>query len=371
MKIKNLLINKLSLYILLGSLVGISSEKIFSEEKLIFTEHTIELTSNDLENYIKTSNSLSIEEKEYLYNSDFFKDVLSTINTSEYMKREYLRRFMNIDIKSFAYDNIRNGFYNPNEPNCLYVAEYNDLNTSTKDTIAHEFVHLCQYHPSKYNFLIEATAEIISNEYFNSTSINAYLEEVKSLKVLMEIIGPEPIWNYVFTGDFSAIKKQVKPYLKDNEYKDFLLCLQIDTEDNISRAIHTKRLNEILDILYFNKNNIDIKNDLVISLTRYKQEVIVRNYFNQRIIDQSHSYYYNLKSDCITLEEADKEGHILFYENNNRISFQEYCSHVGNPNFSFLTFYGEIKDNKFYYDSAEKIYLPTINERFKGKQKTQ
>lgn len=367
MKIKKLIINKFSLYLLVGLLTGITTKNILDGNTPTIT-HTKEITSDDLNNFINNSNDLKDDEKDYLYNSDFFKDVLSTINASEYMKKEYQKKFKNIVIKSFEADNIRKGFYNPCEPNCLYVAEYSDLDFKTKDTVAHEFVHLCQC-PCKYTLLIEASAEIISNEYFNSTSINSYQDEVKILKVLMEIIGSKPIWDYVFTGDFSKIEEEVKPYLKGDEYKEFLRCLVIERNDGITRKIYFKRLNELLNIIYFNKFKVDIKNDLVVSLIRNKPEVLSRYYFNQRLINDNSSFYYNFKNESIPLDEAEKNGYIVFYNNELQIPFTYYNTNKNNPDFSYISFTGEVINNTFIHKVAEKIYIPTINERLRTKEK--
>ena len=88
------------------------------------------------------------------------------------------------------------GYYNKLEPNIIHVKDYADYST-----IYHEFAHLLQA-DSEYNYIQEACGEIIAHEYYGR-EIDSYIEEVKRIQVLMEIIGSEAIWAINFSGDDS------------------------------------------------------------------------------------------------------------------------------------------------------------------------
>ena len=202
---------------------------------------TIEYDIDYLRDKIFSSIALTKEEKEYLYNSDFIEDILPIINSSNYLRNMYDTYFYNISIEAFnkeyeKYDSSL-GYYSTGIPNTLFIKDYDGINEDNKDTIAHEFIHLCQ-DSFEHNLITEASAEIISYEYFNDTSMSSYATQVKLLKELMEIIGSYPIWYYNFTGDFSLIEKMVKPYLNDNDYNIFIDCLSFSYDDytsNINR----------------------------------------------------------------------------------------------------------------------------------------
>ncbi len=275
-------------------------------------DNTTDFELDDLYNFIYSSKNLSKEEKDYLYNSKFLDDVLESVNKSDYMKELYYNRFKNISVKSFhdEENHITLGYYNETEPNALYVRDYDCLNEKNEDVLSHEFIHLCQ-EISEYNLIIESCAEIISNEYYDNSPIDSYQSQVLLTKKFIEIIGPDPIWRYCFTGDFSLIEKEVKPYFSDVDYKAFLDCLSFDYDDIETNKIKFKIMNDLLGKLYENKYNDDINNDLVISLINKGDLSLVRYYFNDEYINYSNSYYLDYdKGEYINMsyEEAIDRG---------------------------------------------------------------
>ena len=275
-------------------------------------------TVSDMYNLIYSSIRLTDEEKNYLYNSDFFSDLLPLINSSEYLKLQYQNYFSNIGIISYKTPPISlksaQGYYSIDTPNLLYIKNYEGINIISKDTLAHEFIHLCQ-DTSGYNLLIEACAEIISYEYFPDTSMSNYPEQVKLTKKLMEIIGSEPIWYYNFTGDFSKIEEKVKPYLTEDEYIEFLNDLMFDYTSSIENYPKYESLDNILKILYSNIYGEDIEDNIIFSLIDRNEFSLVRYYFNSRLKNES---YYLDKSlgeyKHITGEEAVNEKILTIYE---------------------------------------------------------
>ena len=268
---------------------------------------TIEYDIDYLRDKIFSSIALTKEEKEYLYNSDFIEDILPIINSSNYLRNMYDTYFYNISIEAFnkeyeKYDSSL-GYYSTGIPNTLFIKDYDGINEDNKDTIAHEFIHLCQ-DSFEHNLITEASAEIISYEYFNDTSMSSYATQVKLLKELMEIIGSYPIWYYNFTGDFSLIEKMVKPYLNDNDYNIFIDCLSFSYDDYTSNINRFNKLEEILDILYKNIYGENIKDNVVINLLSRNDNTLVRFYFNKRLNESYYFDYKNANYETIALDTA-------------------------------------------------------------------
>ena len=277
-----------------------------NEPKMMKYDHINNYEVNDIKDMIYSSRHLNNEEKDYLYNEDFLNDVLSVINDSEYLKYKYSINFNNIDIRKdyakFKNDTTAMGYYDTYKPNILFVKYYEELDNVSKDTVSHEFVHLCQ-DINGYNLIIEACAEIISSEYFKGSKINSYYEQVKLLKKLMEIIGSDVVWNYCFTGDFSLIEERVKPFLSDDEYKEFLDDLTFDYDDEDVNEMKFVSLHNILRILYKNIYNDDIENNTIINMIDKNDNDLYRYYFN----DRKESFYYEKNTGeyrTLTYKEA-------------------------------------------------------------------
>lgn len=368
-------ISKFTYLALVGSIAGsITYISCKGLEQLNFSQIP-EYTTEDLRNMIYESPSLSIEEKTYLFNSDFFKDVLSTVNNSKESLYEYQKKFKDIKIVSFEKTDDKEGYYaRCTEPNVLYISDYEKLSSLKKDTVSHEFVHLCQNSYCTLNFLIEATAEIISEEYFELSRINAYIYEVEVTKVLMEIIGPEPIWNYVFTNNISEIEKEINPFFTKEEKNEFIKCLTFNPDNKEKRKENLEKLNELLNILYEKKYQSNIDDDLIISLIRNHEPTLKRYYFNQRYIKEEYSFYRKEnteKKESLTFEEADIEGLMFFLCFNDIISYKEYMEKKNQEDVFYINIDGTVKEDKLEVILPEKTYLPTINERKKAKIKTQ
>lgn len=271
-----------------------------------------DFNTNDLYDFINSSDYLKKEEKDFLYNEEFLKDILEIVNCDNYLKYSYMSRFNNIKIESFkdpeSYDGLL-GYYSSDKPSSLYIRNYDKLDFSKKDIVSHEFIHLCQ-DISGYNLITEASAEIISKEYYNMP-ISCYDTQVRLLKNLMEIIGPDSIWEYNFTGNFSLIEDKVKPYLSEEEYSEFLEDLTFEYGEVEKNAPKFDSLKEILEKLYFRINNDNMDNNKVISLINEGNITLKRYYFNKRYIDKENSYYLDYKNSeykTISLDEAIKNN---------------------------------------------------------------
>ena len=288
------------------------------EDKIIAQIKINDITYKDVSKLINDSINLDDEEKAFLDNEALITDVLEIINDNNISKYDLLASIKDIDIKPFDEEYTDYiGYYKSETPNVIYVRDYNGLTSSNKDTVAHEYMHLFQYNFTEYDFLKEACAEIISDEYYDESSINTYSEQVKIVKKLMEIIGPDAIWYFNFTGDISLIEENVKPYLNENLYNAFLDCLKYDYEKDINNTNKITALNHILEVLYKNKYNQDISNDEIIKLIDDNEVYIKRYYFNKRYINSDYSYYEdneNVTSVSMTKNEAIINDYLIIEE---------------------------------------------------------
>ena len=184
----------------LSSLLGISISHLTvtptNIQKLYEILDIEDISINDIENKIGAS-SLTEEEKKFIYNEDFLLDILPLKNESNYLKYICNKSFNNLNIKSYGPEDDKYegtlGYYNYNDLGTIHLRDYEELTYAQKDTYSHEFIHMCQVcQSSGYNLIIEACAEIISEEYYNSPA-NSYSRPVKLVKKMMEIIGSEPI----------------------------------------------------------------------------------------------------------------------------------------------------------------------------------
>ncbi len=263
-----------------------------------------------IQELIYSSPFLTQDEKNYLFNQDFFDDYIEYFNFNSYFRKLNQERFKNIKIKDYDFHNqnynISGGYYDPASSNVINIKNYTSLK-EFKDVLSHEFIHLCQndFHP--YRLIDEAMAEILSFEYFEDTSINNYQNEIYLIRKLMEIIGPLPLLRYNFLNDFHEIEKEVKKYLSEKEYNEFLCCLKV-YDNEFDNKYHQNRLNELLNQMYKVKYEEDIINDEVI--LHLREHDIVRYYFNPRKINQENSYYLEKKFQKMKLNEALQKGYL-------------------------------------------------------------
>nr|MBP3258756.1 hypothetical protein [Bacilli bacterium] len=261
------------------------------------TPSTSDITLEEMKNLIYSSDKLTEEEKAFIYNEDLFTDILPYINQSEYMKFTYRSKFSHMDIVNYNnfIANIINadGLYHTWTPSNLYVNNYSGLASEdpTASTAAHEEVHALQYMPvvieeetdKYYSFFTEPTAEMIAHEYWGAP-IKEYKEEIRLIRILMEIIGAEPIKQYIFTGDFSMIEERVRHNLDEEEYAEFLECVKEDVSGN--NNLRNARLLDIYQSLYKNIYGQNMREDEVITVIKDNNNSLQRYYFNSRLGDE-------------------------------------------------------------------------------------
>lgn len=268
--------------IILGSTIILSFPKY--RYGVIDPLYNQEITIDDTKELIYNSNYLSTDEKVFLYNEDFLNDVLEISNDNRnYSLREKLK-----DIEIYTYDKNNKphtlGYYNSIEPNMIYICDEALPTDSEKyyDTLSHEFVHLLQ-NESDYLYIHEASAELMSNEYYYS-KLDSYLPEVIRLKVLMEIIGPKPIMQCNFEDNDKALEEAISKYLNEEDTNKLLDLFRSDSDD-FSDFVKEDKINDEVDKLlakmYKNKTGNDINTDKLIRLIYRDDLFIKRCYFNQ------------------------------------------------------------------------------------------
>ena len=293
----------------------------------------------DIEKMINLSSNLTEEEKSYLYNEQFITDALSIVNDFYYEKQRWVECFNNINIVGYhdiEHSNVAGYYLKRETPNTLYVKNYHGFNEDKKGTIAHEYAHLCQ-DTNGYSLIIEASADIITKEYFYQEYRYGYYRQVTLLKKMMEIIGSYPIWYYNFTGDFSKIANSISPYLTREEYKRFLNDLSFDHEEKELNEQKFQELNELLNTLYYRIYDADIKDNKIIAMIERNDENLVRYYFNTSMLNQENSYHIDFDPtiyETISIEEAiDREVISAYIILQNKITKEDALNIIENTQY--------------------------------------
>lgn len=279
-----------------------------------------EIAIEDTENLISDSIYLSNENKKYLYNEVFINDVLEISNNNRnYSLREKLT---NVDIEEYTKEDKPDavGYYNSLEPSVIYIRDDLDPNDeeSYYATLSHEFVHLLQ-NESSYLYIHEASAELMSSEYYNS-KVTSYVPEVIRLKVLMEIIGPKPILECNFDEDDKSFEKAIKTYLSEED-ANRLLELFKSTSDDFTDDEKEFKINEEVDALlatmYKNKTGYDIRTDRLINGIYQNDYSIKRCYFNQTRVEFSQDIELEKRRIDLgktTIDEAVNSNEVVEYQ---------------------------------------------------------
>jgi len=299
----------------------LSFESIFSGVTFEYEDESTILSrkvSKDIiKDYIYASTNLSEEEKDFLWNEELISDVIPFYNGNF---EEILTqvKHLNLGIVSFS-DGNDGALGYQNGDNLLYVRNYNgNLDEGNfKQIIGHEYIHLLQCSGDLY-FIREASAEIIDHEYFldsSDTSIGySYSEDCKRLKVLMEIIGPEAIWDYNFNAESTSLQDIIKDYLSEQDYQDIMYIFSLspfyDREE--LNSLYDK-LDELLGKMYFNKFGEDISNNELISVIVSGGVYYNRPYFRKSLIekDDARFNFYPVISNQDVQSEINKGNIVL------------------------------------------------------------
>lgn len=285
------------------------------------TEYNEYYDFESLSNAIKSPLNVGKLRKDILYNEELIRDICNTPMSEDVIK-SLEEKVTDIEIVPFTEeDDLENlakiqqglapaiGYYKPLEPNIIHVK---DLLAS--DTIFHEFAHLLQAN-SEYSYIQEACGEIIAHEYYGC-EIDSYIEEVKRMQVLMEIIGSEAIWNINFSGDDSKFDDIILENLSIEEYGELygILITPVNILTEEDREKLNASFDTILSDLYSNIYHESIEDNEIIQniykvgydknlRTNMKNQ---RHYFND--IDDSFDIADFVYSEYMTFQEAEDKG---------------------------------------------------------------
>ena len=217
-----------------------------------------DITIPKIESLINSSKNLNNEEKEFLCNEEFLNDIIKYIQGT-HMDFTTLYRLNNLEIVpidniDINESSITMGYYIYG--NKLYIYDYDEEKLNEyfldivpyKGLVGHEYSHLLMAN-FDYRFLNEGIASIITDEYFAPIN-NSYTKLKIRTKVLIEIIGKEPIMECVYGNDPSSLIENIKKYLdNENEVTSFLNLLNKNEDGNFNYS----GIDSYLTKMYFNK----------------------------------------------------------------------------------------------------------------------
>ena len=239
-----------------SDLYSVAGDTVFSGN-MLSTDAAIEL--------ICGSSYLSVDDKAFLSNKDLLNDILPYYE-GRFMEADIKMRLNRVRVEYYdKYDSLYDeaeGYYNTLDSSVLKLHEkYQDVaedDIDRRKVLAHEFIHMLQADIYKYKYLRESCAELMSVEYFDFEGPDSYVNGVTTLKLLIDIIGPEPILKTVFGGDMADLEEILKNNLNDDEYDkltDYMQKSPSDTNEN------EEEIRGLLCTLYKNMYGRDISED--------------------------------------------------------------------------------------------------------------
>ena len=299
----------ISIILLLTVINGIKSNIVQNPEKIVspqieYTqENELTVDSSFFKDFILNSENLTQEEKQLLINNQFFKDLSETPITSS-RKSSLEEKFNNITIKTGTEGrpspNVL-GWYIDLFPNTIHVVDENDNNTKI-----HEFIHLTQEF-TEYSYIREACADLISLEYYGIESSLTYNDAATRIQFLMELIGPEIIWNLNFNGDETSFENKIYELLPE-ESAIKLLQLFKQNPANITVEKNQEQNKEIDKYLYQIYNTLTNENNPLNTIQEETGITFDTFNSNQTYFNHSNNEYSFSFSKIITLEEAKQKG---------------------------------------------------------------
>ena len=271
------------------------SEILKDIEELIDQENPLseKMEYTTILEYINDSENLTEEQKMLLSNKNLIIDISNTPMTEDRIA-DLETSLTDIQIVLFTQDDIeennyrqendlakQTGYYNLLEPNILHIADLTDINT-----ICHEYIHLLQDN-NEYHYLREASAEIIASEYFYN-KINSYYSPIIRTRVLMEIIGTDPIWELNFSGKTDRLEEILDTYLSSEESEELKELFMISPSQYNAADLEeiNQEIDQYLSKLYTSIYNEPIENNEIInylynnSAIYYTTSETPRHYFS-------------------------------------------------------------------------------------------
>lgn len=292
------------------------------------------ITSNDIYDYLEENEYLNSEDKKLYANKELIEDVIPYYKNTN-MERRANSRFENLHFNYYENKLIDGeatlGYYDPYFSNVIFLWKYNK---NFKDVKGHEYIHLLQSN-YKYLYISEACAEIISYEYLDCP-LEGYEIAVNNTKILMEIMGPEIIWNLNFSNDDTEFTTFIYENLDKAKADELLDALKKDPEEeNVDLGIRY-----LLKELYYNVYNYDMD-----------ENIFIKHIVNNTLFDR---YYFNkskiLENNPFCIENGK------MYLLKKRLCYRDYISYVeSNGDLSKLDIVWENEDDKNKYSLEEAL----------------
>lgn len=327
------------------------------------------VTVEQIEKYVEENNKLTEEEKEIVYNKKLLQDVIpyyenTNINVLiplkyDGLKTEYYYEEPEKDEDEskdiIEYANVESAFYSELTPNRLYINTY--FGTENRyDDKAHEYIHLLQS-SFEYMYILEASAEIISKEYYEKCINASFFSPVKNTKILMEIVGPEPIWKINFSNDDTDLVNIIRANLSEQQADELISLLKEKPGKNQKEGLD-EDITALLSQMYTNMYGEDMRTNPFIDCLLGNGEMHNRYYFNSDLIEKEipytnqknfnfwHTYAVSNTVNPNALEDIQspnsEELYILFKNDIEVDNISDFTS-------SFL----EENEVKFYYHGKE------------------
>ena len=226
--------------------------EMYKNEKLDYKDAINSINSSNLPDGVKA----------VISDESFLKLIFSYYENSPLEYTSSLK-FNDLKLERFKEDNRQDentkGYYDSFTPNVLYSKEGQSKDEEIP-TLIHEFIHLLQAEGNSYYYLNEAVAELMTSELLESSPVT-YFDAIENLKLLINIIGPEPIYELSFGGDDTSLNNILKSNLTNKEVITLKYYLQKDAVDiNNNSDIHIE-IKKILYKLYKNMYGKDIEED--------------------------------------------------------------------------------------------------------------
>lgn len=230
-------------------------------------------------------------QKDILANKDFLRDVFLTADTKT--RKELRIRYNNLAKKIFTEQEKEDrpntsGYVSQMEPGVMHLRD--DTKEIFHSSGAHEFIHINQVDLT-YSYIIEPSAEIMGEEYFNEPAISYYESRV-NLAILMEIIGSEPIMRLNFNGEREEFENILKLYLSEEDAE----LLLSEYRKKADRTVYKGEELEVAD------HNLIRKMLGKMYTKKYlgkimEEDPIIQQYLNGNKKFMSNRYFFNQKSE--------------------------------------------------------------------------
>lgn len=254
-----------------------------------------------IEKLIEENNKLTEEEKELAGNTKLLEDIVPYYeNTNmnvliplkfddlhvKYYYREPEKK-QNENKDNNGYVGVESAFYSELIPDTLFINTYFGTEDRYDDKL-HEYIHLLQV-SHEYNYISEACAEIISSEYDEKCVYDAYSNPVKNTKILMEIVGPKPIWKLNFNGEDTDLVNIIRTNLEEEKANELIKLLKEKPGKDQIEGLDTD-ITDLLSQMYQNMYGEDMKSNPFIDCLLGNGKMYNRYYFNSDFIEKEAPY---------------------------------------------------------------------------------